>query len=131
MKRFIFTSIVALVINSSCLHRQFVEGRYEIVSVTDSALNDSSMVYGHIHHMDRGVPEFHFKNEFEIWIENTGFQTTSDTVGYYSLKTTPGTYTINCKSSGNEWQRLIEKAKVELQKNKRTVIDFYIGYTIE
>ena len=74
---------------------------------------------------------FYFKDEFEIWIENSGLRTTTNTAGYYWLKTKPGRYTIKCQSSSNEWDKLIENTEVELQKNKKNEIDFYIGTTIE
>jgi len=123
--------IVILLIDNACLHREFVEGRVEIKSVADTAVNDSSLIIGHVHNVDWSGKEFYFKDEFEIWIENSGLRTTTDTTGYYSLKTKPGRYTIKCQSSSNEWDNLIEKTEVELQKNKKIEIDFYIGTTIE
>jgi len=122
---------VILITDNSCLHRQFVEGRFEIKSISDTLLNDSSFVFGHIHNVDWSEKETYFENEFEIWIENSDLKTTNNITGYYSIKTKPGTYTIKCQSSFNEWERLVEKTNIELQKNKKIEIDFYIGYTIE
>ena len=46
--------------------------------------------------------------------------------------TTPGTHTIKCQDVNNEWGKLVVAMKnVSLLKNKKTQIDFYIGYTIE
>ena len=121
-----------LLLNSACLNRHFIEGRVEIVSSSDTALNDSSLIFGQVYHVDWSGNEYYLDDEFEIWIENSDLRTTNDTRGYYSLQTVPGTYTIKCQSTGNSWERLIEEAKeIDLSKNTKTEIDFYIGYTIE
>ena len=122
---------VVLILGNSCLHREFVEGRYEIKLTADSALNDSSLIFGHVHYVDWSDKEVYLKGEFEIWIENSGLKTSTDTTGYYSLHIKPGIYTIKCQSVSNEWDKLVEKVEVELQKNKKIEIDFYIGTTIE
>ncbi len=122
---------IALVIASSCLNRQFIDGNVEIVSSSDTTLNDSSLVFGHVYRLDRSG-EYYFENEFEIWIENSDLKTTNDSTGNYSIKTLPGTYTIKCQSRGNKWERLIEEVQnIDLVKNKKTEINFYIGYTVE
>mgnify|MGYP003790417867 FL=1 len=130
--RFIPVLITILVISNSCLNRLFVEGRAEIVSSSHLALNDSSLIVGHFYHIDGSKPETYHENEFEIWIENSEWKTTNDTSGYYSLKVAPGTYTIKSQSVGNKWKRLIEEVKnVDLLKNTKTEINFYIGYAVE
>ncbi len=134
MKKFrhalIFFTI--LVLTSSCLKRQFIEGRVEIVSSKDTTLNDSSLIFGRLYHVDWSGIEYYYENEFEIWIENLDLKTTNDTTGQYSIKTIPGTYTIKCQSRGNTWERLIEEVKdIDLSKNTKTEINFYIGYTVE
>ena len=127
----ILTVFAVLVVFSSCLNRQFVDGWAEIVSSSDTTLNDSSLVFGHVYRVDRSG-EYYFENEFEIWIENTDLETTNDSTGNYSIKTLPGTYAIKCQSRGNEWERLIEGVQnIDLVKNKKTEINFYIGYTVE
>jgi len=104
----------------------------EIVSSSDTTLNDSSLVFGHIYHVDWSDKESYYENEFKIWIENSDLETTNDTTGYYSLKVTPGTYTIKCQTTYNEWERLIEEVRnIDLAKNTKTEINFYIGYTVE
>ena len=114
------------------MNRHFIEGRAEIVSSSDTVLNDSSLIFGHLYHVDWYGDEYYLENEFEIWIENSELKTTNDTTGFYSIKLIPGTYTIKCQSSGNTWERLIAEAKnITISKNTQTEIDFYIGYTIE
>jgi hypothetical protein len=124
--------VIFLLAFSSCLNRQFIEGRAELVTSSDSTLNDSSFVYGYVYRLD-WVGTYHYtENEFEIWLENSDLSATNDTIGFYSLKTGPGTYTIKCQGTNNEWQRLIVELKnINLLKNHKTQIDFYIGYTIE
>ena len=121
---------IALIIVSSCLNRKFTDGRAEIISSSDTTLNDSSLVFGHVYHVDRFGDEYYFENEFEIWIENSDLKTTNDSTGNYAIKILPGTYTIKCQSRGNDWERLIEEVKfLELYRNTKTEINFYIGYT--
>jgi len=123
---------VGLVIFNSCLNRQFVEGRSEIISISDTTINDSSLIFGHIYQVDWIGMENYRENEFEIWLENSDLITTNDTTGYYSLKTLHGTYTIKCQTTGNQWERLIEEVKdLNITENTKTEVDFYIGYTIE
>jgi len=124
--------LVMLLINGSCLDRQFIKGRAELISTSDSALHDSSLFVGHVQQVD-WTGDFPYNAiPFNIWIENTKYSTTTDSTGYYALKTMPGTYTIKCQTKSNEWVQLIEeKRAVKIDKNKKIQIDFYIGYTIE
>ena len=65
-----FWVIVAFLTNVSCLNRQFIEGRAELISTSDTMLNDSSMFIGHVTHIDMEnlyIPA-------EIWIENTNYK---------------------------------------------------------
>lgn len=128
----ILLSVTVLFTGNSCLNRQFVEGWTEIGSSSDTTLNDSSLVYGHVFRIDWDGPQIYYANQYEIWIENSDVITTNDTTGYYSIKTAPGIYTIKCQNTGNRWEILTEEAKnIELSKNTKTEIDFYIGYAIE
>jgi hypothetical protein len=44
----------------------------------------------------------------------------------------PGTYTIKYQPPNNRWERLVEEIKdLDMAKNTKTEVDFYIGYTIE
>ena len=134
MKNFgyLLVFIAVLIIASSCLNRQFIDGKTEIISSSDTILNDSSLVFGHIYRVEWSGVYYYHENEFTIWIENSDLETTNDTTGYYSLKITPGIYTIKCQSSGNEWERLIEEVRnIDLAKNTKTEINFYIGTTVE
>lgn len=104
----------------------------ELVSISDSTLNDSSIFVGHVYRVDWTGNYPYDATPFEIWIENTKYSTTTDSTGYYFVKVMPGTYSIKCQSKYNEWEQLIEeKRNVKIDKNKKIQIDFYIGYTIE
>lgn len=127
----ILLSLIVLLTLSTCLNRQFVEGRAELITTADSTLNDSSLVYGYIYRID-WVYYHYYANEFEVWQENSDLRTSNDTLGFYSFMTTPGTHTIKCQDVNNTWEQLVVEMKnVNLLKNKKTQIDFYIGYTIE
>ena len=122
----------ALLGNSSCLNRQFIKGRAELISISDSTLNDSSIFVGHVQQVDWTGNYPYNAIPFEIWIENTKYRTTTDSTGYYYIKTEPGTYSVMCQTKSNEWTQLIEEKKnIKIDKNKKIRIDFYIGYTIE
>lgn len=124
--------LAALVLNSSCLNRQFIKGKTELVSISDSTLNDSSIFVGHVQQLDFIGNYPYDAIPFEVWIENTNYRTMTDSTGYYYLKTKPGTYTLMCQTKSNEWDKLIEeKRNVNIDKNTKIQIDFYIGYTIE
>lgn len=130
--RRLLTLFSVFIVVSSCLNRQFIEGRAEIVSVSDTILSDSSFVFGHVYCVGWPGKDFYYENEFEIWIEDSGMKTTNGTTGFYSLKMAPGTYTIKCQTTYNEWERLIEEVQnIKLAKNTKTGINFYIGYTEE
>jgi hypothetical protein len=116
---------------SSCLHRQFVQGKAEIVSKTDSTLNDSSIFVGYVYYPQGGNGIFPAAGA-QIWTENSNLSTISDTSGYYYIKTAPGIYTIKCQNEGNHWPLLIEEATdVSINKNEKIHINFHLGYTIE
>lgn len=133
MHKLIYISVVlTLSIFYSCLDRQFIEGRVEFIGSIDTNLNDSSLIFGKIFHVDQINGWQYYENQFEVWLENTELIVTSDTNGFYSLKTLPGTYKIKCQSTSNRWEKLVEElSNVELIGNKKTQINFYIGYTIE
>ena len=59
--------ILSIVINSGCLNRHFIEGRSELVSISDTTLNDSSIFIGYVHQIDWPDEPY----EFEIQIENS------------------------------------------------------------
>jgi hypothetical protein len=44
--------LILVVLNNGCLNRHFIDGRSELVSVSDTALNDSSIFIGYVHQID-------------------------------------------------------------------------------
>lgn len=119
--------LTTLLINVSCLNQYFIEGKSELVSIADTMLNDSSIFVGNVNQID-GYPRY----PYDLWIENTLYKTSIDSTGYYSLKIEPGVYSIKCQQRSNEWEQLIEiRNNVQIERNKKIQINFYIGYTIE
>ena len=115
-----------------CLNRQFVEGRYEFKGISDTAINDSSIFEGHVYRIDYVGNYPHEAMPFEIWIENSDYNTQTDSMGYYLIKTIPGTYTIKCQDGSESWSQLIEGVSdIIIGKNEKAEIDFYIGYAYE
>ena len=115
-KSVIISLSVILLFTSSCLNRQFVDGWAEYISTSDTTLNDSSIFVGYIHQIDGfdSYPE----NYFNVWIENSDYETSTDKNGLYSIKTLPGNYNLYCKSNSESWDRLIEKIEnIEIIKN--------------
>jgi hypothetical protein len=130
-KRISYLLIVSVfLLNCSCVNRHFIDGRSELISISDTSLNDSALFFGNITRVDWTL-NYPFPGPFEIWIEDTEYRMISDT-GYYLFKVTPGTYSIKCQGQGNPWSSLIEELRnVKIDKNKKIQIDFDIGYTIE
>jgi hypothetical protein len=123
-------TLTVLLLNCSCVNRKFIDGKSELVSVSDSSLNDSSLFYGNITRVDWTL-NYPFPGPFEVWIEDTGYRMITDT-GSYRLKVIPGTYSVKCQGQGNSWSNLIEEVKdIKIEKNQKIQIDFYIGYATE
>ncbi|MDX2445118.1 MAG: hypothetical protein QNK30_15090 [Bacteroidales bacterium] len=114
----------------SCLNRQFIDGYAEIVSISDSTLSDSSLFFGYTRQVD--YSGLYPIRPYEIWIENTAIKVYTDSSGYFSIKTMPGTYALKCQYKSNNYEQLIEELKnIEIKKNQKIEVGFYIGYTIE
>ena len=120
-----------LFLGASCLDRQFIQGKSEIVRVSDTALNDSSLFAGYVYRVD--FEDYPYDQaSFEVSVPNENISTTTDSVGFYSIKTVPGVYSIKCQSQGNTWKQLIEGMRdVKIGPNEKIQINFYIGYTVE
>lgn len=132
MKEKILILTVILLFTSSCLKRKFVEGRVDLVAVSDSALNDSSLVFGKFHHIDGPMYEGSYINRYIAWAENTGVSSKSDSTGHYYLLLKSGTYSFKGENTGNTFPELVEEINnVIIKKNTKTQIDFYIGYSEE
>ncbi len=130
--KWIFLIFLLGLLTNSCLKRQFVDSRADLVTISDTILNDSIIIYGHVYRLDWTENYNYQDKEFEIWIDKTEIKTYSDTAGFYSLKLQPGTISIRCQEVWNDWDKLIAKIdNLDITKNKIVNIDFYIGYTIE
>lgn len=77
---------------TACRKVYVYEGKAVIVSrVIDATLKDSVLIYGTIY--SAGNENYPLVNA-AIWIEGTSIKTTSNNVGYFSIKLLPNTYTI-------------------------------------
>ncbi len=122
----------SLVVNSSCLNRQFVDEKAEFVSISDASPNDSIEIFGYVNRVGSKGNHAHYENEFVVWLENSGLNAMTDTSCFYSIKTTCGTYLMKCQSSSNKYERLIVEFDTgEILNNKKMQVNFYVGYTIE
>jgi|GEM_PF-4003936 hypothetical protein len=129
MKRLVsnFCLAASIVVIISCSNFRMTEGEAEVVSVSDSTLNGSSIFVGYVYNQGYGPP--HPVQDAQLWIENTTLNMTPGTAGYYHIKTVQGTYTIKCERYFNEWPELIEEVKnVTVNKNEKIHINFYLGY---
>jgi len=134
-KLFVLISIMMFAfLQQSCFKREFMEGKVEIISVTDSALHDSSIFVGHVY------DNYYFNStnalvpiqNAQVLIENAGGLTNTDSNGFFFIKIQPGTYTLKCQKEGNPWPQLIVELKnVSIKKNEKIQVDFYLGTTIE
>ncbi len=121
--------IIAIVfLNCSCNDRSIIEGKSELVSVTDTALNDSVIIEGSVWTIN-GVGDYPYESlPFEVWIDNSTIQASHDSTRNYIINTLPGTYSIKCQIVGNKYERLIEGInKLKIMKNQKVTINFYLG----
>jgi len=81
---------VLLISNSACLDRQFIDGHVELISSSDTTLNDSSIILGHVFRLDYPDNLPYSDNEFEIWLEDL---TTGE--GWILISENENTYTFN------------------------------------
>ena len=119
-------------LNSSCLDIHYYKGKTILVSTTDTILNGASIITGRVYHIE--YLEFTPFKLFpgDIWMENARYRTTTDSLGNYTLKVSPGIYTLKCQEKGNMWDLLIEeKRDVVVAPNKKVRLDFYLGYRVE
>ncbi len=132
MLKYLSHIVLIVLLCSGCLNRQFVDGRTEFIGLSDTAINDSSIFEGYVHRIDYTGDYPYEAAPFKIWIENSNLNTKTDSMGYYLIKTIPGTYTLKCQDGSESWGQLIEgMSNFNIGKNKKARIDFYIGYTVE
>jgi len=125
--------IIAIVfLNCSCNDRTIIDGKSELVSVTDTALDDSIIIEGSVWLINgAGDGDLPYESlPFEVWIDNSTVQASHDSTRNYIIKTLPGTYSINCQIVGNKDERFIERINnLKVMKNQKVIINFYLGFT--
>lgn len=126
----IFYSAIFIFLFNLCMSKHFAKGKVEIISVSDSTLNDSSLFVGYVYELFD--PPSYPVQFAQISIDNLNLMTKSDTRGYYYIKTTSGTYTIKCQRDFNDWPQLIEQVEnIKIDKNEIIHINFYLGQVVE
>jgi hypothetical protein len=124
--------IIIAIMFLKCTHndRNIVDGKSELVSVTDTLLNDSVLIEGSVWIVNF-VADYPYENcPYEVWIDNSTIQASTDSTRNYIIKTIPGTYSIKCQVVGNKNARFIEGINnLKVMKNQKVRINFYLGVT--
>ena len=125
-----FLIIFSLLITiSACRHVAYVGSKATIVNRTfDAALKDSAMIYGTVYYAaDEKKP----MQNANIWIETTNLKTTSNNVGFFSLKIIPGIYTIKCLGENAPQEFTMVINALSLSPNEKVEIKFLHGERAE
>ena len=129
MKRVMLSFCLVLswfLLATSCSNYYFKDGRAELIQVSDTLLNDSSIVVGYVYDLGHSID--YPVQVAQIWIENTNLKTIPDAKGFYFIKAVPGIYTIKCQSDYNDHPDLVEEVKnLKINKNEKVHINFYLG----
>lgn len=117
------------VLINSCRHIVVVDSRAVIVSRSiDLALNDSALIYGTVFFgEDEKVP----MSNANIWIEGGNIKTTSDDMGLFSIKISPGKYTVKCLGEQYEEKFTAVLNNLSVSPNEKAEIKFFHGYIAE
>jgi len=114
---------------SSCVQRQFVPGKGIMLVMKDSVLNDSAVITGRVYESEY---PFYPSSSAEVWInDENNSKVNTNTNGIYQLKVVPGSYIIRWQNINNPWKQLITDYPIKIGRNKKLVVDFYLGYTVE
>lgn len=113
----------------ACLNRQFFPGKATLISVSDSVMQGSSVVVGRVYRNEENPTP---SGDAEVWIENSSpLKVSTNSNGFYKLNIPAGNYTIKCQGIDNPWNQLVTSYPIEIKDNKKIVLDFYLGYTVE
>ncbi len=116
------------ILNISCREVRIIDSSAEILSRTDTALNDSALIYGVVYlAKTTNMPV----SDANIWIEETDTNTISNIQGRFSLKVLPGTYTINCLRDSDEERFTATLRNISLLSNEKVEVQFFHGYIAE
>ena len=119
--------IILSVAFNACRKTYLIEGRSELISVDDFLLGDSALFVGYVKPIEwpDSIP-YGFPSE--VWLEPSNQLTLTDSLGFYSIKTLPGRFTIKCQNKYNSYPELIEQLKdFDIKSNQKVRIDFFLG----
>jgi hypothetical protein len=121
--------VLLMILINSCRQIQYYESKAIIMSRTiDVSLADSVLIYGMVYdavELSLIIPDA------KIWIEENNIETTSDYTGFFSLKTTAGTYTIKCLQNHKDEEFTAILEDIVLLPNEKIEIKFLLGTIVE
>jgi hypothetical protein len=113
---------------TSCLSIHYIDSETKIVGrSTDTALNDSALIYGTVVVINSDMP---YPNA-DVWIEGTEIKTTSDIYGKFNLKVLSGTYTVKSLDNNSEERFMMTLKDISLSPNEKIEILFSHGVKVE
>ena len=111
--------------NNSCREVRIINSSAEIINrEIDIALNDSALIYGAVY--DAGTVNNPYSGA-NIWIEETGNSTNSDTMGNFRLRVLPGIYTIKCLGPYSDSMFTADLDNISLVANEKIEVQFFHG----
>ena len=121
--------VFMLIIIASCHKVNTYEGKATIISrTTDLTLKDSALIYGMVYSADKSkMPEL----TAIVWIDGTNIKTNVDSLGSFSLKIKPGTYTIKCSQCCITDNNAEELKDISILQNEKIKIEFLLKVVIE
>ena len=112
---------------SSCHKVYIYEGKAIVLNKTsDLTLNDSVLIIGNVYSAYDTLPEFNAI----VWIDGTNIKTSTDSLGYFSIKLPPGTYTIKCHRSGDTGEQPQVLKDIQLLPNEKLKVEFLLRVEI-
>jgi hypothetical protein len=124
----IFVSSFYFLAFVSCRQVHIYESRHDIINrLTDSSLNDSVLILGHVFSAVDNSPAQYAR----VWEDQLKYEASTDITGYYILKLPSGIYTLHCLRlyTSEEFTETIKD--IVLLPNEKIEINFYIGEKIE
>ena len=126
----IIASSLFLLTSITCRQVYIYESSHKIISrATDSSLNDSVLIFGHVYSaVDNTTPELNAR----VQEDKLQYETSTDnTTGYYTLKMPSGTYTIRCFAlfQSEDFTEIVKD--IVLLPNEKIEIDFFLGEKVE
>ena len=127
--KILFVLLVLSIITISCNKVRTYQSKAIIINRSiDLTLKDSALIYGMVYSAeDEKTPEIYAN----IWIEGTNTKTTSDSIGFFSIKLIPASYSIKCLGKYSNKDKTIELNDIVILPNEKIEIKFLQGVVID